>query len=85
MPEVLGIHEEERCTLMCRVPGEADFRRVAGTPEWEEVSRQYVDQICLLHSLDPAKLELPDHRIPARAVDHAAVRDRAPVETEKRR
>jgi aminoglycoside phosphotransferase (APT) family kinase protein len=71
VPEVLGIHEQERCTLMRRVSGQADFRRVAGMPEWEDVSRQYVEQICLLHSLDPAKLDLPDHRIPQRALDHA--------------
>jgi aminoglycoside phosphotransferase (APT) family kinase protein len=71
VPEVLGIHEVERATLMRRVPGEADFRRVAGTPLWDRVSRQYVEQLWRIHSLDPAALALPDHPIPRRPEDHA--------------
>jgi aminoglycoside phosphotransferase (APT) family kinase protein len=71
VPEVLGIEDREHCYLMQRMPGQAEFRRIAGTAEWEAVSRDYVEQLWRLHSLDPAKLPLPDHPIPRRAEDHA--------------
>jgi aminoglycoside phosphotransferase (APT) family kinase protein len=71
VPEVLGIDDREHCYLMQRMPGQADFRRIAATPEWDEVSRHYVEQLCRLHALDPAKLPLPDHPIPRRPEDHA--------------
>ena len=70
VPEVLGIHPGERCYLMRRMPGQHDFRR-ADPAEWEAASRDYVGQLCHLHSLDPAKLPLPDHPIPVRSEDHA--------------
>lgn len=75
VPEILGIHETERCTLMRRIEGVADFRRIAGVVgherEWDDVSCEYVDQICLLHALDPRSLALPDHPIPETPEDHA--------------
>jgi aminoglycoside phosphotransferase (APT) family kinase protein len=71
VPEVLGINDREHCYLMQRMPGQADFRAIAGTPEWDDVSRHYVEQLCHLHALDPAKLPLPDHSRPRRAADHA--------------
>lgn len=70
VPEVLGIHADERCYLMQRMPGEHDFRR-ADPVEWEAASRDYVRHLCHLHALDPAKLPLPDHPIPRRSEDHA--------------
>jgi aminoglycoside phosphotransferase (APT) family kinase protein len=81
VPEILGIHEQQGCTLMRRMAGEADFRRLTRDParaqEWEEVSRQYVDQLCLLHSLDPRALDLPDHPIPANAEEHGLLEVRS--------
>ncbi len=81
VPEILGIHEAERCTLMRRMSGEADFRRIAGVVgherEWDDVSCEYVDQICLLHSLDPGSLALPDHPIPETPEDHALLEVRS--------
>jgi prepilin-type processing-associated H-X9-DG protein len=71
VPEVLGVNDREHCYLMQRMPGQSDFRRIAATPEWDAVSRHYVEQLCRLHALDPAKLPLPDHPIPRRAEDHA--------------
>ncbi len=71
IPEVIGINEREHCYLMQRMGGASDFRRIAASPEWESISRQYVEQLWRLHSLDPAKLPLPDHPIPGRAEDHA--------------
>jgi aminoglycoside phosphotransferase (APT) family kinase protein len=71
IPEVLGINEREHCYLMQRMAGESDFRRIAASPEWDAVSRQYVEQLWRLHSLDPAKLPLPEHPLPRRSEDHA--------------
>ena len=71
VPEVLGIDDREHCYLMQRMPGQSDFRRIAATPEWDDVSRHYVEQLCRLHALDPAKLPLPDHPLPRRPEDHA--------------
>jgi aminoglycoside phosphotransferase (APT) family kinase protein len=71
IPEVLGIEEREHCYLMQRMAGQSDFRRIAGSPEWDAVSRHYVEQLWKLHSLDPASLPLPDHPVPRRAEDHA--------------
>lgn len=71
IPEVLGINEREHCYLMQRMPGQSDFRRIAASPEWDAISRHYVEQLWRLHSLDPAKLALPDHPLPTRAEEHA--------------
>jgi len=71
IPHVIGINDREHCYLMQRMPGQSDFRRVAASPEWDAVSRQYVEQLWRLHSLDPSKLPLPDHPLPQRAEDHA--------------
>jgi aminoglycoside phosphotransferase (APT) family kinase protein len=71
VPRVLGINEREHCYLMQRMQGESDFRHIAASPAWEAISRQYVEQLWRLHSLDPATLALPDHPIPLRAEDHA--------------
>lgn len=81
VPEVLGIHEGERCTLMRRIAGEADFRKLAGVAgrerEWDDVSREYVDQICRIHALDPSTLGLPDHPIPKTPEEHALLEVRS--------
>jgi aminoglycoside phosphotransferase (APT) family kinase protein len=71
VPEVLGIEEREGCYLMQRLPGQADFKRIASTPEWDSASRHYVEQLARLHALDPATLPLPDHPIPKTPEDHA--------------
>jgi len=70
VPEVLGIHAGAGCYLMQRMTGQHDFRR-ADPAEWEAASRDYVRHLCHLHTLDPAKLPLPDHPIPRKAEDHA--------------
>jgi len=71
IPEVLGIDDREHCYLMQRMAGQSDFRRIAASPEWDAVSRHYVEQLWKLHSLDPSQLALPDHPLPRRAEDHA--------------
>jgi len=71
VPAVLGIEDREHCYLMERKPGTGDFSSIAGTPQWEAVSRDYVEHLCRLHELDPSTLPLPDHPIPRRAEDHA--------------
>src|SRR5262249_60326840 len=71
VPGVVGTHEREHCYLMQRMPGQADFRRIASSPEWDAISRSYVEQLWRVHSLDPSTLSLPDHPIPDRPEDHA--------------
>jgi aminoglycoside phosphotransferase (APT) family kinase protein len=71
VPEVLGIEDREHCYLMQRLPGQSDFKRIAATPQWDAISKHYVEQLCRLHALDPAKLPLPEHPLPTRAEDHA--------------
>lgn len=71
VPEVVGINDREHCFLMQRMPGESDFRRIAASPEWDAVSRGYVEQLWRLHSLDPGELPLPDHPLPRLDRDHA--------------
>jgi aminoglycoside phosphotransferase (APT) family kinase protein len=71
VPEVLGIEDGEHCYLMQRMPGNGDFRSIAGSAQWDAVSRDYVQHLWRLHELDPATLPLPDHPIPQRPEDHA--------------
>jgi len=71
IPEVLGIEDREHCYLMQRVAGAADFRPVAGTAQWESISKDYVAHLCRLHAIDPGSVPLPEHPIPRTAEDHA--------------
>jgi aminoglycoside phosphotransferase (APT) family kinase protein len=71
VPDVLGIEDQEHCYLMQRLPGQADFRRISTTPEWDTVSRDYVQHLWRLHAIDPRTLPLPDHPIPRTHEEHA--------------
>lgn len=73
VPRILAFSRTHEVILMERVPGRADFARIADAAERERVAQHFLECLAALHALAPADLGLSELRVPATPQEHAAL------------
>jgi len=68
--ELVAVHPTEPAFLLRRVEGASRFAQIADPDEQLSVARQFMDQLALLHQLDPHALELPELGPPGELRQH---------------
>jgi hypothetical protein len=57
VPHVYGFIDEIPAIVMQRLPGQADLRHAANDMDRDAVTAQFVDQMILMHRVDPLRME----------------------------
>lgn len=57
VPRIHGYIDEIPAIVMDRVPGQADLRSAGGEAELQNITSQFIDQMILMHDVDPVKME----------------------------
>jgi len=73
VPRILGFSRTHRVILMERVPGRADFDKIADPEERLRIATHFMECLAQLHALSPEKLELSDLRVPRTPQEHASL------------
>jgi aminoglycoside phosphotransferase (APT) family kinase protein len=68
--ELVAVHPTEPAFLLRRVEGASRFAQIADPAEQLAIARQFMDQLAVLHRLDPAALDLPELGAPAALRQH---------------
>ena len=72
VPRIRGFSRAHKAILMDRVPGRADFARIADPAERERVAAHFLECLAALHALAPAELGLSELRLPRTPQEHAS-------------
>ena len=70
---LVAVHPTEPAFLLERVDGASRFAQIADPAEQLAVAQQFMEQLAILHRLDPGDLDLPELGPPGAIADH--VRD----------
>ena len=66
----VAVHPTEPAFLMARVEGASRFAQIADPAEQLAVAQQFMEQLALLHRLDPEALDLPELGVPRTVGEH---------------
>ncbi len=67
---LVAVHPTEPAFLMRRVEGASRFAQIADPAEQLSVAQQFMEQLALLHRLDPETLDLPELGAPRTIGEH---------------
>ena len=68
--ELVAVHPTEPAFLMRRVDGASRFAQIADPAEQLAIARQFIEQLAVLHRLDPGALDLPELGAPGSLHQH---------------
>ena len=67
---LVAVHPEREAFLLERIDGDGRFAAITDAAQQTAVATSFMEQLALLHALDPDALELPELGAPARVRDH---------------
>jgi len=73
VPRIRGFSRAHKAILMERVPGRADFARIADPAERERVAQHFLECLAALHALTPESLARAELRVPRTPQEHASL------------